>query len=125
MQLVELRRKNTLFNINQNPAEIMINRTEKIKMGSYYDDIESVAGPFIVRIFSVGGATQEISTLAGQKQVDRHFGLLADYQADIRAGTHVSDEFEAMGMRFLVKAIYPQTISGQIVGYQGEIERVM
>ncbi|MEK4025788.1 hypothetical protein [Sporosarcina sp. FSL W7-1283] len=122
--LIDLRRKNTQWNIGQNPIEIMINRREKVNMGGYMDEVESVTGPFVVRIFSSGGSPQEITTLAGQKQVDRHFGLLADYQADIQAGTLVTDEFEAMGMKFQVKAIYPQTIAGEIVGYQGELERV-
>ncbi len=88
------------------------------------DEVDSVVGPFIVRVFTSGGSPQEISTLAGQKQIDRHFGLLADYQTEIRAGTLVTDEFEAHGMKFQVKAIYPQTIAGQVVGYQGELERV-
>ena len=94
-------------------------------MGGYMDEVESITGPFVVRVFSTsGGSAQEISTLAGTKQVDRYFGLLADFAADIRAGTLVTDEFEAMGMIFQVKSIYPQKIAGEVVGYQGELERV-
>lgn len=123
--IAEMRRKHTQWSIRQNPLEIMIKRTERINMGGYMDEVESVTGPFVVRIFSTsGGAMQEISTLAGTKQVDRYFGLLADFAADIRAGTLVTDEFEAMGMKFQVKSIYPQKIAGEVVGYQGELERV-
>lgn len=124
--IVEMRRKHTKWNIEQNPSEILIHRTEKRKGGGYIEEVESDVGPFVVRIFvSQSNTNQKVVTLAGEKQVDRYFGLLADYEADIQAGTDVKDEFEAMGMRFLVKAIYPQTIQGQIVGYQGELERVM
>ncbi|EGQ21074.1 hypothetical protein HMPREF9372_3357 [Sporosarcina newyorkensis 2681] len=122
--IVEMRRRHTRWNILKNPVEIIVSRREKVNAGGYMDEVESVTDPFVVRIFSSGGSPQEITTLAGQKQVDRHFGLLADYQADIQAGTLVTDEFEAMGMKFQVKAIYPQTIAGEIVGYQGELERV-
>ena len=125
MNLVEMRRTHTRFSIDQNPMEITVNRIEKKNMGGYYDEVKSVEGPFIVRIFiSSSGSPQKITTLAGEKQVDRYFGLLADFEADIQAGTNVKDEFEAMGMKFLVKAIYPQMINSQIVGYQGELERV-
>lgn len=119
-----MRRKHTKWSIDQNPVEIIVNRREKIKGPGYMDEVESVVGPFIVRVFANSGSPQEITTLAGQKEVDRHFGLLVDYQTDIRAGTLVTDEFSAFGMRFLVKAIYPQSIAGELVGYQGELERV-
>ena len=122
--IVAMRRKHTQWSINQNPVTVTVKRREKVNMGGYMDEIQSIAGPFIVRVFTSGGSPQEISTLAGQKQVDRHFSLLADYQTDIRAGTLVTDEFEANGMMFQVKAIYPQTVAGEIVGYQGELERV-
>lgn len=123
--LVEFRRKHTKWNIEQNPVEITIHRTEKRKGGGYIEEVETDVGPFSVRIFvSSSSSPQSVVTLAGEKQVDRYFGLLADFEADIQAGTNVKDEFEAMGMKFLVKSVYPQIINGQIVGYQGELERV-
>lgn len=123
--LVELRRNHTKWSIEQNPTEITIHRTEKLKKEGYIEEIKSEVGPFVVRIFvSKSSSPQTVTTLAGEKQVDRYFGLLADYEADIQAGTTVKDEFEANGMKFLVRTIYPQTINGQVVGYQGELERV-
>lgn len=125
MSIVELRRKHTKWNIKQNPTTITINRTERMDVEGYFDNVVSTVGPLIVRIFATGGGSpQTISTLAGQKQVDRYFGLLADHTADIRSGTTVSDEFEVEGMKFLVKAVYPQRIAGELVGYQCELERV-
>lgn len=124
MNIVEMRRKHTRWNIEQNPSEIVIKRTERIDAGGYFDNEVSTVGPFVVRLYVTGGSPQKISTLAGEKQVDRYFALLADYAADIRAGTNVSDEFEADGIRFLVKAVYPQRVAGEITGYQCELERV-
>lgn len=123
--LVEMRRKHTKWNIEQNPVEITIKRTEKKDMGGYFDETETTLPSQTVRIFSSkGGSPQEVVTLAGQKRVDRYFGLLADYEADIKADINTKDEFEANGMHFEVKAVFPQTISGEIVGYQCELERV-
>jgi hypothetical protein len=66
-----------------------------------------------------------VSTLAGTKQVDKGWGLLADYQADLRAGTNVKDEFDVLGLgHFVVIAIYPQVVQGQLVGYQADLEKV-
>ena len=125
-KLVEMRRKHTKWNIEQNPTEILINRTIKERKGGYIDESETDVGPFVVRIYSSNSnSPQTITTLAGEKQVDRHFGMLADCEADIRAGTNVKDEFEANGMKFVVKAVYPQRVAGEIVGYQCELERVM
>lgn len=120
-----MRRKHTKWNIDQNPSEIMIKRTERIDAGGYFDNVQSQVGPFIVRLFiDKSGSPQEVTTLTGQKQVDRYFGLLADYEADIQAGTNIKDELEIDNMKFNVKAVYPQRIQGEIVGYQCELERV-
>lgn len=125
MNFVEMRRKNTKWSIEQNPADITITRTEKKDMGGYFEDIEATLTPQTVRVFSEKSSSQQVvSGLIGEKQVDRHFGILADYEADIKAGTHVKDEFEADGMFFVIKSVYPQSINGEVVGYQGELERV-
>lgn len=126
MNLVEMRRTHTKFSIEQNPSVITISRTTRDRSQGYINNVKTDEGPFVVRIFvSKSSTPQNITTLAGEKQVDQYFGLLADYNADIRAGTEVKDEFVDNGMKFVVKAIYPQTVNGELVGYQGELERVM
>ncbi|HBZ09122.1 MAG TPA: hypothetical protein DEO65_04430 [Bacillus bacterium] len=125
MNPVELRRKDTKWNIAQNPTTITIKRTEKIRAGGAIDEVELPVGPFTVRIFSSKTAfPKTVTTLAGEKHVDQHYGLLADYEADIQAGTNVKDEFEVNGMKFIVIAVHPQSINGQIVSYQCELEKV-
>jgi len=126
MDLVALRRRHTKWAIQQNPTTITIHRTEKIDVGGYFEEVESEAGPFVVRIYQYGTwVPQEVSTLAGTKQVDRTWGMLMDYEADIKAGSNVLDEFEVPGLgKFQVMEVYPQKVKGKIVGYQVALEKV-
>ncbi len=126
MDLVTLRRHHTKWAIQQNPTTITIRRTEKIDMGGYFEEVESEVGPFVVRIYQYGTwAPQEVNTLAGIKQVDRTWGMLMDYEADVKSGPNVMDEFEVPGLgKFQVLEVYPQKVKGKIVGYQVVLERV-
>ncbi len=126
MDLVSLRRRHISWAIQQNPVEITIQRTEKVDKGGYFDEIESEHGYYTVRVFQKGSRIpQEVSTLAGTKQVEAAWGLLADHEADIKAGANVLDEFEVPGMgKFQVLAVYPQIVQGQVVGYQADLEKV-
>lgn len=126
MDLVALRRQHIKWSIQQNPTTITIHRTEKIDMGGYFEEIESEHGPYTVRIFQRGmQIPMEISVLGGTKQTDRGWGLLADHETEIGAGTNVLDEFEVDDLgKFHVLAVYPQIIQGQVVGYQADLEKV-
>lgn len=120
-----MRRDHTRWSIQQNPTSITIQRTERKDAGGYFDEDITNLSPQTVRVFSSKSSTnQTVTSLAGEKQVDRHFGLLADYKADIKADTHTKDEFEIDGMSFIVKAVYPQMINSKLTGYQCELERV-
>ncbi|ACV64904.1 hypothetical protein Dtox_4237 [Desulfofarcimen acetoxidans DSM 771] len=127
MDLVTVRRKNTIWSINQNPVTIIINRTEKVEANGYFNDIPSQVGSLVVRIFQVNGNGNRIeSHLVGTKELVHDWALLADWQADLRAGSHVRDEFEVPDMGFFViKSVYPQRVQGQVVGYQAELEMVI
>lgn len=124
-RIVEMRRRHTMWNIKQNATEIIINRLRKVRSGGGFDEEETTIGPFLVRLYVTNGSPKEISNLAGQKIVDGHYGLLADYQTDIKADTNTTDKFEIDGTTFEVKAVFPQSINGEVVGYQCEVERVM
>ncbi|NPV52212.1 MAG: hypothetical protein HPY71_01660 [Firmicutes bacterium] len=126
MDMVALRRSHVTWAIGQNSVLITVKRTEKVDKGGYFDEVKSTVGPFAVRIFVDGGRMpQEVSGLAGTKQVDRGWGLIADYQADLRAGPDVQDEFDVPGLgHFVVKAVYPQVVQGQVVGMQADLEKV-
>lgn len=119
-------RKNTLWSIDQNPVAITIKRTEKMETEGYFTETISQIGPLTVRIFPVGNGSNKVNTdLIGTKGIDTGWGLLADWQADLRAGPNVRDEVEVAGLGlFVVKAVQPQKIQGQVVGYQVDLERV-
>ncbi len=126
MDLAALRRRHIIWAIQQNPTTITINRTEKIDAGGYFEETHTEIGPFTVRIYQYGTwVPQEVNTLAGTKQVDRTWGMLMDYEADVKAGSNVLDEFEVPGMgRFQVLEVYPQKVKGKIVDYQVALEKV-
>jgi len=126
MDLAALRRQHIAWAIRQNPAEIIIQRTEKIEAGGGFEEKESEVGPFTIRIYQQGTLIpQEVSTLTGTKQVDKTWGMLADWQADIKAGPNVLDEFDVPEMgKFQVLEVYPQKVKSEIVGYQVALEKV-
>jgi hypothetical protein len=125
MDPVAARRKNVAFVINQNPTEIFINRTEKIKSGGGFEEKTTILNPITVRIFMQATRDpQIISSLPGTKQVDKKWGLLADYLADIKEGPNVRDEFDAPEGHFVVKAVSPQYVREQLVALQCDLEKV-
>ena len=126
MDLVALRRQHVAWAIQQNPVEIIIHRTEKIDAGGYFEETHTEIGPFTVRIYQYGTwVPQEVSTLAGTKQVDRTWGMLMDYEADVKAGPNVLDKFEVADIgKFQVLEVYPQVVKGELVGYQVTLEKV-
>lgn len=128
MDLVNLRKQHIQWNIARNPTSITIHRTEKVDAGGYFDEVKSTKGPYTVRIFVTSSSIpipSTVATLAGTKQIDKSYGLLADYQADIKAGPNVLDEFDAPAGHFIIKAVYPQYVQGEIVGFQADLEKVM
>ena len=124
--LVTLRRNNALWAISQNPVTITIARTEKTETEGHFAENTSQVGPFTVRVFQANEQDVKTDThLVGTKMIDAGWGLLADWQADLRAGPNVRDEFEVQGLGlFVIKAVYPQVIQGQVVGCQAILERV-
>lgn len=125
--LVTMRRDHIKWVIQQNPVTITIQRTTKTRSGGGFSQATNIVGPFVVRIFEQGmnRTPGEISAVAGVKQEDPGWGLLADYLADIQAGPLIKDEFDAPSLgHFVVKAVTPQLALGQVVGFQCDLERV-
>jgi len=122
---VAMRRKNTLWSIGLNPVAITITRREKVETEGHFAENTSQVGPLTVRIFQYGGEKSRMVTdLAGTKGIDTGWGLLADWEADLRAGPNVRDEFNSDLGFFVIKSVYPQKIQGEVVGYQAELEKV-
>jgi len=69
---------------------------------------------------------QDVSNLAGTKQLDKSWGMLAGYTASLMAGPNVKDEFDVAGIgHFVIKGVIPQMVGGQVAGYQADIEKVL
>lgn len=125
MDMVALRRKHIAWNISQNPTQIAIHRKEKIRKGGGYEEVEADLSPITVRIFITRTQIlQTVSVLAGTKQTDKMYSLLADEHASIKAGPTVTDRFTAFGENFEVVSVQPQIVQGVVVGYQADLERV-
>ncbi|MFW5436566.1 hypothetical protein [Paenibacillus apiarius] len=125
MDFVQLRRQHIAWNISQNPTSIIIHRTEKRKKGGGYEEKKSALPPITVRIFMARSQIpQTVSALAGTKQTDKTYSLLADEHADIQSGPNVTDRFGAIGETFEVVSVQPQVVQGVTVGYQADLERV-
>lgn len=125
MRFEDQRRRDIAWNISQNPTQIVIHRREKIRKGGGYDEVESDLPPVTVRIFVARTQIpQTVSVLAGTKQTDKMYSLLADEHADIKAGPNVTDRFTALGETFEVISVQPQIVQGVTVGLQADMERV-
>lgn len=123
---VTLRRESALWSIRQNPTEILIKRIQKTEKDGCFEETITPAGPFTVRIFKKGsGQPRGTSNLGGTFTTDSGWGLIADWQTDIRAETNVRDTFEVPGLgSFIVMSVVPQRIAGQVVAYQADLELV-
>jgi hypothetical protein len=121
-----VRKANIGWNIRQNPTEISIRVTQKIKSGGGFEEVKSQIGPLTVRIFA-GSREQAniVSERAGRKEVSDSYSLLADYTANLPSGPDVAMEFEAYPYgKFRITSVHPQIVQGEICGYVAGLERV-
>ncbi|WP_096201898.1 hypothetical protein [Bacillus sp. FJAT-45350] len=124
MNMIEMRRKHVAFSISQNPAQIHVHMEEKVDAGGYFQTIESEFG-LIARIYQSDTPRVQLETKEiGQKQSATHYGLLADYQANLQSDKNVLYKFDWKGMHFQIRSVTPQLMMGEVVGYQCELERV-
>ena len=123
--LVRTMRENTRWNIQQNPTTIIIQRTELPRSGGGRSKIETTLDPITVRITvaSTKMGDQYHVTDPGIVKADPYY-LIAEHDADIRAGTDVTDAFETNLGKFRIKTVYPQRMHGEIVGIQAGLERM-
>lgn len=127
MSLLETRRRMLTFSIQQNPTTITINRTKKVRQGGGFAEVKTPLDPITVRIFQQKDyvvRVRVISDVSGLKEKVPDFGMLADHNADIRDGPNVRDEFDVPGLgHFVVANVTRMLQSGEVVGYQVDLER--
>ncbi len=127
MDIVALRRENTIWSIQQNPSVIQISRTEKTEKDGHFEESTSTVGPFTVRVFKkgLGQHPKEVTNLGGSGQMDSGWALIADWNAELKAGTNVKDKFDVPGLgSFVILSVNPQRVAGQVVGYQADLELI-
>lgn len=123
--LVNMRRKHTAWNINQNPSDIVIERKGKKRENGKIVNVNDVLEPQRMRVYASGGSENVIVETIGERQIDRSYRLLTSWDADIQAGTEVKDSFVHNGERYEVKLVTDRSINGHTVGKQVLIERVL
>lgn len=123
--LVEMRRHDTSWAINQNPTVIIIKRKGLIRANGKIIRGESELPPQTVRLYVKGGSENTVIETSGERTTDRYYGMLATHDADILSESEAKDYFYADGVKYEVKAVFPQKINGEVVGLQCQIERVV
>lgn len=125
MTLVETMRRNTKWAIAQNPTEITVQRARITDVNGYEEKTEVTVPAQTVRLYiSNGKSPYDMRDIQGRAKQDSYRAILADYEADLMATTDVTDTFYYEGERYVIKSILAQRIAGQVVGYQGEVERL-
>jgi len=112
--------------IAANATEISVHRVELVPSGGGRSKVESDLGPFTVRIYSTGKRPPaQPETVAGAQELDRYWGMMADETADLAAGQHVTDEFDAdlLG-HFRIQSVHAERVAGELVGYDAQLERI-
>lgn len=121
-----VRKSNICWNIRENPTDVTIHVTKKVKSGGGFEEVKSQIGPLTVRVY-VGSRPPKaeiISERAGRKEVSESYSLLADYTANLPSGPDITQEFEAyLHGKFRITSVHPQIVQNEICGYICELER--
>lgn len=125
MSLVNVRRQHTKWAIEQNPRTITITRTKKIRKQGAVTQVTEQLDPIVARIYTKGGSPTLVREVQAERLSDRYYSMLVDYQADVQADVDTTDTFVSDGVTYKVVAVWEQTIHGEVVGYQCDVERVL
>ena len=119
------RRLDTKRTIKENPTIITINRIEKQPVNGAFREVKSTVGPFTVRLYQTGNSNiNTVSKTSGTKQTSKAWSLLADFDADIKSGLNITDQFDALGFHFKVVNVIPVMNGDEVISYQCSLERV-
>lgn len=116
------------WNIRQNPTDITIRVTQRVKASGGFEEVKSQIGPLTVRVF-VGSRplkAETVSERAGRKEVNESYSLLADYMVNLpSSGPDVTQEFDSYPHgKFRITSVHPQIVQNEVCGYVAELERV-
>jgi hypothetical protein len=123
-----VRKAHIQWNIRQNPVDVTIHVTRRVRAGGGFEEEKFSVGPLTVRVF-IGSrplSAEVVSERAGRKEVSDKYSMLADYAADLpESGPDVSQEFTAYPYgKFKIISTHPQIVQGEVCGFIAELERV-
>lgn len=124
--LEALRAANTQA-ISEDPVEVAIHRVAFVDDGAGGRlKEEATPAPFVGRVYTGqgrGGAPRILLAEAGGTRL-APLGLLAPWDADVRAGSNVEDTFEAAGRRYRVRQVIPRLWRGETYALHCVLEEV-
>lgn len=123
--------------IEENAADIVITRTEKVREGGGFRETTSTVGTVRARLYQEAtgrSGSDARESVAGMKELDVRWGLLCPSEmlneagdpipTDLRAGPNVLDTLETALGRFEVLAVYPRQDRGEVWGWAAMLQRV-
>lgn len=112
--------------IDFNPSIITIKRERKIEKDGGLEIIREEIGNIRVRIFLEGEhvVPSLIRGLAGEKDIERKWGLIAEWNADIQASPYVQDRFSCELGDFEVVQVSEMIFGGECWGKYVELRRI-
>lgn len=123
--------------IEENPSDITITRTEKVREGGGFRDVETTVGTVRARLYQEAtgrSGSDVLQSTAGLKEIDARWGLLlppemtapngSTIPTALRAGPNVLDTFETVLGKFEVLAVYPRQDQGEVWGWAATLQKV-
>jgi hypothetical protein len=123
--------------IDENPIEVTITRTQKVREAGGFRDVVTTVGTIRGRLYqeATGRQGSEVGTsTAGKIGEDARWGLLcpatmtapggAEIPTELRFGPNVQDTFATPLGSFEVTAVYPRQDRGEVWGWQASVQRI-
>ncbi len=124
MITAERRKADIIKSISLNPTEIKIKQIVKVLKEGCFDE-EKRENTFTVRIYHQQKSDIQItSNTIGMLYKSKRYGMLADSTVDFEISPKSSIEFDCIYGHMKIIAVYPQTIKGELCGYQIDLEKV-
>lgn len=124
MSLAAIQREAVKKAIEMNPTTVQLKRKEWKPKGSGRELEESTVGSYTILIASSTRRVDDVNT-GGRKAVT-DWVALTESNVDVKWGSNIEDWFEVIGIgKFKVAHARPVSISGQVSGYELQLELIM
>lgn len=124
MITAERRKADIIKSISLNPTEIKIKQVVKVLKEGYFDE-EEKESILTVRIYQQQKSNMQISSnTIGTMYKSKSYGMLADFEANLKVNPKSAIEFDSIYGRMKITAVYPQRIKDELCGYQVDLEKI-